>query len=57
MQDEPNISMSGDGEITSEEPVMEPSEDAEEKPKREKPLKIKGTLNDVLRAAMKPNSD
>ena len=56
MNDEPDMEMdmSGDGEMTGEEPVMEPVEDAEEKPKREKPLKIHGTLNDVLKAAMKP---
>lgn len=52
MQDESSIPISGDGEM-QEEPVMEPSEGASEKPTREKPLKIKGTLDDVLRAAMR----
>ena len=56
MKDDPDMDMpmSGDGEVTGEEPVMEPSEDIEEKPTREKPLKIRGTLNDVLKVAMKP---
>ena len=52
MKDEPDMDMpmSGGGKMTGEEPVMEPRTDGNRK--REKPLAIRGTLNDVLRAAM-----
>lgn len=50
MNDEADMPMSGDGEV-SEEPDMEAVQD-EATTKREKPLKIRGTLNDVLKAAM-----
>ena len=48
MNDEPDMPMpmSGDGEVS--QPDMKPRKDG----KREKPLAIRGTLDDVLRAAM-----
>ena len=52
MKDENDMPMSGDGSAGGEEPVVESPEEADEKPKKEKPLKIRGTLNDVLKVAM-----
>jgi len=50
MNDEPDMPMpmSGDGEVSENKADMEPRKDG----KREKPLAIRGTLDDVLRAAM-----
>ena len=47
MKDETDMSMSS-GEVSESEPDMKPRKDG----KREKPLAIRGTLDDVLRAAM-----
>lgn len=67
MGDENDMPMSGDGSMNGAEDDMERASangeekqreaadvGSDEKPKREKPLKIHGTLNDVLRVAMKP---
>ena len=52
MKDEPDMDMemSGDGAVSRSEDDTEPSQDKARK--REKPLAIRGTLDDVLRAAM-----
>ena len=52
MKDETDMdmSMSGNGEVLENKPGMEPSQDKARK--HEKPLAIRGTLDDVLRAAM-----
>ena len=60
-KDTPNIcreDIGGDGadleHIPAEEKEARALEEAREERKREKPLKIHGSLNDVLRAAMRP---
>ena len=46
-EDDMPMPMSGDGEMTGEEPVMEPRKD--EKRTYQKPLKIRGSFDDALR--------
>ena len=56
-EDDMDMPMSGDGEMSGDEHDVEPrnadARSADKKQKREKPLKIRGSLDDVLRAAVR----